>query len=121
MLASDPQAELALDKLALVYSRPLAHTALGEVHPALVKPGAHTEFTYFLHPEFTRDSQGFGAIALEASVPLTFRELQIDGTPTAVEVIETGAGLRLRLPTPLSAAERVERFDRFDEFEFGRC
>ena len=92
----------------ILSAAPQTRIALGEVHPAFVEPGTHTEFTYFLHPEFTRDSQGFGAIALEASVPLTFRELQIDGTPTTVEVIETGAGLRLRLPTPLSAAERVE-------------
>jgi len=108
MLSAAPQTRIALDELALVYSRPLARTALGEVHPAFVEPGTYTEFTYFLHPEFTRDSQGFGALALEASVPLTFRELQIDGTTTDVEITETDAGLHLRLPTPLSAAERVE-------------
>ena len=108
MLAPDPQAGLALDELALVYSRPLAHTALGEVHPGLVEPGTHTEFTYFLRPEFARDSQGFGAIALEASVPLTFREIQIDGALSDVEIEETDAGLRLRLPQRIADAERVE-------------
>ena len=108
MLAADPQAGLTLDELSLVYSRPLAHTAVGEVHPALVEPGARTEFTYFLRPEFARDSQGFETIALEASVPLIFRELQIDGAPSNVEIEATNAGLRLHLPQPIAAAERVE-------------
>ena len=108
MLSTDPQARIALDELALVYSRPLAHTALGEVHPALVEPGAETEFTYFLRPDYARNSQGFGAIALEASVPLTFREIRIDGTPIDVEITPTDAGLRLHLPQRILAAERVE-------------
>ena len=108
MLAPDARAGLVLDELALVYSRPLAHAAVGEVHPSLVQPGTQTEFTYFLRPEFTRNSQGFEAIALEASVPLTFRKIQIDGTPTAFDLVETDAGVRLRLPQSVSSAKRVE-------------
>ena len=106
--ADNPQAGIALDALALIYSRPLARTAVGEVHPARVEPGEQTDFTYFLRPEFARDSQGFEAIALEASVPLAFRALQIDGTSLNAEVEETNAGLRLHLPERISAAERVE-------------
>ena len=111
MLSTDPRAGIALDELALVYSRSLAHTALGEVHPPRVEPGAETDFTYFLRPESARNSQGFGAIALEASVPLTFREIRIDGTPIDVEITPTDAGLRLpkqyRLPRLLGTRERV--------------
>ncbi|MXX40868.1 MAG: hypothetical protein F4Y91_08670 [Gemmatimonadetes bacterium] len=106
--ADDPQAGIALDALALIYSRPLARTAVGEVHPALVAPGEQTDFTYFLRPEFARDSQGFEAIALEASVPLAFRGLQIDGASINAEVKQTNAGLRLHLPERIAAAERVE-------------
>ncbi|MXW80689.1 MAG: hypothetical protein F4Z57_17255, partial [Gemmatimonadetes bacterium] len=106
--ADNPQAGIALDALTLIYSRPLARTAVGEVHPALVAPGEQTDFTYFLRPEFARDSQGFEAIALEASVPLAFRALQIDGASVNAEVEQTNAGLRLHLPEPIAAAERVE-------------
>ena len=106
--ADDPQAGIALDALTLIYSRPLARTAVGEVHPAHVEPGEQTDFTYFLRPEFARDSQGFEAIALEASVPLAFRALQIDGASVNAEVEQTNAGLRLHLPERISAAERVE-------------
>ncbi len=106
--ADNPQAGIALDALALIYSRPLARTAVGEVHPARVAPGEQTDFTYFLRPEFARDSQGFEAIALEASVPLAFRALQIDGTAINAEVEQTNAGLRLHLPERIAAAERVE-------------
>lgn len=108
MRADDPQAGIALDALTLRYSRPLARTAIGEVHPTRVEPGEQTDFTYFLRPEFARDSQGFEAIALEASVPLAFRALQIDGAAIDVEVKETNAGLRLHLPERIAAAERVE-------------
>ena len=108
MRADNPQAGIALDALSLIYSRPLARTAVGEVHPALVAPGAQTDFTYFLRPEFARDSQGFEAIALEASVPLAFRALQIDGAAVNAEVKQTNAGLRLHLPERIAAAERVE-------------
>ena len=104
----NPQAGIALDALTLIYSRPLARTAVGEVHPALVAPGERTDFTYFLRPEFARDSQGFEAIALEASVPLVFRALQIDGAAINAEVETTNAGLRLHLPERIAAAERVE-------------
>ena len=106
--ADDPQAGIALDALTLIYSRPLARTAVGEVHPIHVEPGEQTDFTYFLRPEFARDSQGFEAITLEASVPLAFRALQIDDATINVEVEETNAGLRLHLPERISAAERVE-------------
>ena len=106
--ANNPQAGIALDALTLIYSRPLARTAVGEVHPARVEPGEQTDFTYFLRPEFARDSQGFEAIALEASVPLAFRALQIDDAAINVEVEETNAGLRLHLPERISTAERVE-------------
>ena len=106
--ADDPQAGIALDALSLIYSRPLARTAVGEVHPARVEPGEQTDFTYFLRPEFARDSQGFEAIALEASVPLDFRALQIDGAAINAEVEQTDAGLRLHLPERIAAAERVE-------------
>ncbi|MDE2735091.1 MAG: gliding motility-associated C-terminal domain-containing protein [Gemmatimonadota bacterium] len=106
--ANNLQAGIALDALTLIYSRPLAHTAVGEVHPARVEPGEQTDFTYFLRPEFARDSQGFEAIALEASVPLAFRALQIDDATINVEVEETNAGLRLHLPERVAAAERVE-------------
>ena len=104
----DPQAGLALDALILNYSRPLARSAIGEVHPTHVEPGEQTDFTYFLRPEFARDSQGFEAIALEASVPLAFRTLQIDGTSVNAEIKKTDAGFRLHLPAPVAAAERVE-------------
>ena len=106
--ANNPQAGIALDALSLIYSRPLARTAVGEVHPARVEPGEQTDFTYFLRPEFARDSQGFEAIALEASVPLAFRGLQIDGAAINVEVEQTNVGLRLHLPERIAAAERVE-------------
>ena len=106
--ADSPQAGIALDALTLIYSRPLARTAVGEVHPALVAPGEQTDFTYFLRPEFARDSQGFEAIALEASVPLAFRALQIDGASVNAEVETTNVGLRLHLPERIAAAERVE-------------
>ena len=106
--ADNPQAGIALNELALIYSRPLARTAVGEVHPSLVAPGEQTDFTYFLRPEFARDSQGFEAIALEASVPLAFRALQIDGASVNAELEQTNAGLRLHLPERIAAAERVE-------------
>ena len=106
--ADSPQAGIALDALTLIYSRPLARTAVGEVHPALVAPGEQTDFTYFLRPEFARGSQGFEAIALEASVPLAFRALQIDDASVNAEVETTNAGLRLHLPERIAAAERVE-------------
>ena len=106
--ADNPQAGIALAALTLIYSRPLAHTAVGEIHPARVEPGEQTDFTYFLRPEFARDSQGFEAIALEASVPLAFRALQIDGAAVNAEVETTNAGLRLHLPERIAAAERVE-------------
>ena len=41
-------------------------------------------------------------------MPLTFREIQIDGTPIDVEITPTDAGLRLHLPQRILAAERVE-------------
>ena len=106
--ADNPQAGIALDSLILNYSRPLARTAVGEVHPTHVEPGEQTDFTYFLRPEFARDSQGFAAIALEASVPLAFRTLQIDGASVNAEIKKTDAGFRLHLPAPVAAAERVE-------------
>ena len=106
--ADSPRAGIALDALTLIYSRPLARTAVGEVHPAHVEPGEQTDFTYFLRPEFARDSQGFEAIVLEASVPLAFRALQIDDAAINAEVKDTKAGLRLHLPERISAAERVE-------------
>lgn len=105
---ANPQAGLALDALALTYSRPLARTAIGEVHPVRVEPGRQTDFTYFLRPEFARDSQGFEAIALESSVPLAFRALHIDGAAIDAEVEKTNAGLRLHLPAHIADAERVE-------------
>ena len=76
--------------------------------PSLVEPGTQTEFTYFLRPEFTRNSQGFEAIALEASVPLTFRKIQIDGTPTAVDLVETNAGVR-SLSTAIGLVRQARR------------
>ena len=108
MLAEDPQAGVTLDELTLVYSRPLAHTALGEVQPTMVTAGEKTEFTYFLRPEFARDSQGFEAIALESSVPLEFLGLQIDDTAVEVDLEILDAGLRLHLPRRVRDAERVE-------------
>ena len=106
--SEDPNAGIVLDELTLVYSRPLAHTAVGEIHPALVAPGQPTEFTYFLHPEFARESQGFDALFLAASVALEFRELRIDGAPTETEITATSTGLRLRLPQRISTAEHLE-------------
>ena len=106
--ADDPQAGIALDALTLIYSRPLARTAIGEVHPVRAQPGEQTEFSYFLRPEFARDSQGFEAMALEASVPISFRSLQINGETTNAEVEKTSAGIRLHLLAPVTAAERVE-------------
>ena len=104
----NPQAGIALAALTLIYSRPLVRTAIGEVHPVHTQPGEQTEFAYLLRPEFARDSQGFEAIALEASVPISFRALQIDGAAVNAEVEKTSAGIRLHLLAPVTAAERVE-------------
>jgi hypothetical protein len=41
-------------------------------------------------------------------VPLTFRDVQIDGAATDAEVEETTAGVRLHLPARIAAAERIE-------------
>ena len=97
MLSDDPDASVTLSELGVEYSRPLASTAVGEVQPALVEAGQETVFTYYLRPQMQNTSQGFERIVFEASIPLRFASLRLDGISTNPEVEETDSGFRLHL------------------------
>jgi len=98
LLANEPQAGVVLDELVVHYSPPLTRSAVGEIHPRRVTPGVEAEFSYFLRPDFTRDSRGFNRIALEASVPVRFRKVLVEDVPAEAVHEPTDRGFRLRFP-----------------------
>ena len=107
--ADDPQAGIALDALDFdLLPSSGAHRSWRSPPRTRCEPGEQTDFTYFLRPEFSRDSQGFEAIALEASVPLAFRGLQIDGASVNAEVETDECGP----PLALARAHRSRRARR---------
>lgn len=108
LLSDDPHASVSLSELGVEYSRPLASTAFGEVQPALVEAGQETAFTYYLRPQMQNTSQGFQRIVLEASIPLQFSSLRIDGSETSAEVEETEGGFRLHLEENIRTDALIE-------------
>jgi len=108
-LSDVPGAGVALDELTIDFSRPLARRAVGEIQPGQVEPGVETEFSYFLRPDLGTGSQGFERIALEASVPLRFRQVLINGHSTpGAESEPNPDGFRLIFPARLDDAALVE-------------
>ena len=108
LLSDIPAAGVALDELAVNYSRPLARRAVGEIQPGQVEPGVETEFAYFLRPDLGPGSQGFERIVLEASVPLRFRQVLVDGRSATAESAPSPDGFRLTFPARLDDAALVE-------------
>ena len=108
LLSPEPLAGAVLDELIVNYSRPLARRAVGEIHPRQVDPGVEQEFSYFLHPEFDRDSFGFDQVVLNASVPMSFREARLDDEVAAATHEAVDGGFRLRFPSVIDSASLLE-------------
>ena len=77
---------------------PLALATRGEVIPVQVLPGNEEEFSYFIRPTFGGQSQGFNRLSLNASVPVHFSSLEIDGNPIDAQVVVMPEGFALELP-----------------------
>lgn len=108
LLSDDPDASVTLSELGVEYSRPLASTAVGEVQPALVEAGQETVFTYYLRPQMQNTSQGFERIVFEASIPLRFADLRLDGININPEVEATDSGFRLHLEENIRTDALIE-------------
>ena len=102
LLAFDPLAGTAVEELVVNFTRPLAGQAIGEIFPQQVDPGMETDFTYYLNPSVASQNLGFDQIALESSIPITFREIRVDGIAVDAAYSETEDGFRLELPAQVS-------------------
>ncbi len=108
LLSAEPLASATLEELSVEFSRPLASTAIGEVQPTQVEAGRETVFTYYLRPQLGSTSQGFERILLEASIPVRFAGLRLNGDAIEAESEETEDGFLLRLNSNIRGNELVE-------------
>ena len=108
LLASNPLAGASVEELVVNFTRPLAGEAVGEIFPQQVNPGMETDFTYYLNSSITSQNLGFDQIELEASVPVTFREVRMDGTVVDAAYCETEDGFCLELPAQIRRGNLFE-------------
>ncbi len=97
LLSDNPNATPSLSALHINVENPLALETRGEIIPTQVQPGTEEEFSYFIRPIFGGQSQGFNRLSLNASVPVHFTGLYIDGQQVEAESIPTEEGFSLRL------------------------
>ena len=98
LLSDDPAVAPSLSALHINVENPLALATRGEVIPVQVLPGNEEEFSYFIRPTFGGQSQGFNRLSLNASVPVHFSSLEIDGNPIDAQVVVMPEGFALELP-----------------------
>lgn len=109
LLSEDPFSAVRLEELVFHFYSPLARQSLGEIHPTQVDPGVFTRFTYYLKSSMDADDMGFDQIWLQASVPMEFTALRVDGEGRDVAVEEEGNGsIGLVMEQPVSRSSLVE-------------
>jgi hypothetical protein len=108
LLSDNPDVAPSLSALHLNVENPLALATRGEVFPIQVQPGNEEEFSYFIRPTFGGQSQGFNRLSLNASVPVHFSNLEIEGTPIDAQVVSTQEGFALELPNLVNSEVLVK-------------
>ena len=108
LLSDDPAVSPSLSSLHMNVENPLALETRGEIIPTQVQPGTEEEFSYFIRPIFGGQSQGFNRLSLNASVPVHFTGLSIDGEPVEAQTSETEGGFVIQLPGILRRESLVQ-------------
>ena len=123
LVSDSPLRAPALDWVSLGFTDPIAERVAAEIYPFEVEPGAAVTFSYWLRAPATRE--GFDRLAIEASTPLRFIDLRLDGAMVEVQAQEDSTGFGVQLPRRVQSGETVEvRFEaaaflqatRFDLF-----
>ena len=107
MVTDNPHAAPALDELKLEFSDPLSSSAVSEIFPTRVVPGAESQFSLFFRPRDTRTG-GFDRLHLEAPTRVDFAQALVNDDPVPVETASTAAGFAVTFPRPLGDADLVE-------------
>jgi hypothetical protein len=104
-VSNSPDAAASLDYLAVNFTQPLARSAVGEITPQQAIPGEMTDFTYYLRPE---DTIGFDRLAVEATAPVHFVDVALDGTMLDAQSDTTGSGFIVHLPNRINSDQLLE-------------
>jgi len=105
LVSNSPDAAASLDYLAVNFTQPLARRALGEITPQQAIPGEMTEFTYYLRPE---ETIGFDRLAVEATAPVHFVDVALNGALLDAQSDTTGSGFVVHLPNRISQDQLLE-------------
>ncbi|MFT5090040.1 MAG: hypothetical protein ACI906_003003 [Candidatus Latescibacterota bacterium] len=105
LVSNSPDAAASLDYLAVNFTPPLARRAIGEITPQQALPGEMTEFTYYLRPE---DTIGFDRLAVEATAPVHFVGVALNGAQLDAQSDTTGSGFVVQLPNRISQDQLLE-------------
>lgn len=123
LISDSPQRAPSLDWVSLDFADPIADRVVAEIYPHQAEPGARVIFSYWLRASSTR--QGFDRVDIEASTPLHFNEILVDGVPIEVKTQSDSLGFDLHLQRRVQSDELLEiRFEaaiflqatRFDLF-----
>jgi hypothetical protein len=106
LVSNSPDAAASLDHLAVNFTPPLARRAIGEITPQQALPGEMTEFTYYLRPE---DTIGFDRLAVEATAPVHFIGVALNGAQLDTQSDTTGSGFVVQLPNRINQDESVRQ------------
>lgn len=105
LVSNSPDAAASLDYLAVNFTQPLARSAVGEITPQQAIPGEMTDFTYYLRPE---DTIGFDRLAVEATAPVHFVDIALEGTMLDAQSDTTGSGFIVHLPNRINSDQLLE-------------
>ena len=100
MVTDNPHAAPALDELKLEFSDPLSNSAVSEIFPTRVVPGAESQFSLFFRPRDT-GTGGFDRLHPEAPTRVDFAQALVNDNPVPVETAPTAAGFAVTFPRPL--------------------
>ncbi|MFT5089309.1 MAG: hypothetical protein ACI8PG_003678 [Planctomycetota bacterium] len=107
-VSDDPQASALLDEINIEYNQPLAQSTRAEIFPFQALPGETSDFTYYLHSDFSPTSRGFDQIQLSSSAGLLFKALRINGETVEAQAEAIDSGVHLTLASPVRNSAQVE-------------
>ena len=103
-----PSGAPELHSIRLVYTDPMARVLVGEISPALVRPGIPQEFSYYIRPSFAPGDLKFDTIRIMAPVEMEFIGAKVGGLSVDTEHSVSSDTLTVGFPSPVSRSTLVE-------------
>ena len=97
---------VALDKVSIDFSNPIAEKVVGEVYPNLIEAGIVTNLSYYLRAEGCPN--GFDEIIVESTAPLKYKDVLINTVSTNAIVRGIKDGINIVFPRRIAQGDLIE-------------